>query len=35
MLAPDTLLNLMKNIWTECAVNNQEEAEVVEECILG
>ena len=34
ILAPDTLLNLMENIFTECAVDNQVVAKVVEKCIL-
>lgn len=35
MLAPGTLLNLVEDICTEGAVNNNVVAEVVEECILG
>lgn len=35
MLTPGALLNLVEDICTECAVDNNVAAEVVEECILG
>jgi hypothetical protein len=35
MLAPDALLNLVEDICTECVVDNNIEAEMIEECVLG